>query len=324
MMRLYSFDALKVLSIFMVIVGHVFFYSFHETNNLIWQFIDVVNMAMFMFISGFFSGTPTVKGVLKRLRTLILPTLVVGILYTFIKEKGFESFFTSTMHNGYWFCFTLFCLYIFYWIYCLLEKCFLCKLGNYNRVVFLSVIVILVLIYDKLLFQDNILTNALSIPQFCRYFPFFIYGIFVNKISELKKMLEQNNLLFSISLVGIVIGVYVGPGYTACRLIIAFSYINAMLYFFHFWFAHRRSRWIEYVATRTIDIYLFHFFLLPTYFYVIPDKFNPNQNILLSLTVVSIISAIVLFGTLLMTKFIETSKLLSYLLLGKKVGISKR
>ena len=66
MTRLYSFDALKVLSIFMVIVGHVFLYSFHETNNLIWQFIDVVNMAMFMFISGFFSGTPTVKGVLKR------------------------------------------------------------------------------------------------------------------------------------------------------------------------------------------------------------------------------------------------------------------
>ena len=44
MTRLYSFDALKVLSIYMVIVGHVLFYSFHEANNLVWQFIDVVNM----------------------------------------------------------------------------------------------------------------------------------------------------------------------------------------------------------------------------------------------------------------------------------------
>jgi len=35
------------------------------------------------------------------------------------------------------------------------------------------------------------------------------------------------------------------------------------------------------------------------------------------LTVVGIISAIVLFGTLLLTKFIETSKVLSILLLGK-------
>lgn len=49
MTRLYSFDALKVLSIYMVIVGHVLFYSFHEANNLVWQFIDVVNMPMFMF-----------------------------------------------------------------------------------------------------------------------------------------------------------------------------------------------------------------------------------------------------------------------------------
>lgn len=86
MTRLYSFDALKVLSIFMVIVGHVFFYSFHEANNLMWKFIDVVNMPMFMFISGFFSGIPTGRGVLKRLRTLVLPTLMAGMLYTFIKR----------------------------------------------------------------------------------------------------------------------------------------------------------------------------------------------------------------------------------------------
>lgn len=318
MTRLYSFDALKVWAIFMVIVGHVFLYSFHETNNLMWKFIDVVNMPMFMFISGFFSGIPTAKGVLKRLRTLILPTLMVGMLYTFIEGKEFESFFTSSMHNGYWFCFTLFCLYIFYWVCSLLEKCFqICKLGNYNKVIFLSVGVILVLVCYRFLFQDNIFTNALSIPQFYRYVPFFVYGIFVNKISKLKNLLEQSNLLFTISLVGVTAGVYMGIGYTVCRLVIAFSYINIMLYFFQYWFANRHNRWVEYVATRTIDIYLFHFFLLPTYFFMIPSSFDPNHNILLSLTLVGIISAIVLFGTLLLTKFIETSKMLSFLLLGK-------
>lgn len=50
---------------------------------------------------------------------------------------------------------------------------------------------------------------------------------------------------------------------------------------------------------------------------MIPSSFDPNHNILLSLTLVGIISAIVLFGTLLLTKFIETSKMLSFLLLGK-------
>lgn len=234
MARLYSFDALKVLSIFMVIVGHVFLYSFHEVNNLMWKFIDVANMPMFMFISGFFSGVPTVKGILKRLRTLILPTLMVGMLYTFIKEKELETFFTSSMHNGYWFCFTLFCLYVFYWICNFLEECFQrYKLGNYNKIIFLSIGVILVLVCYRFLFQDNILTNALSIPQFNRYVPFFVYGIFVNKISKLKNLLEQSNLLFTMSLVGIMAGVYMGTGYTVCRLVIAFSYINIMLYFFN-------------------------------------------------------------------------------------------
>lgn len=111
-------------------------------------------MPMFMFISGFFSGIPTAKGVLKRLRTLILPTLMVGMLYTFCKEIEFESFFISSMHNGYWFCFTLFCLYIFYWICSLLEKCFQrCGLGNYNEVIFLSVGVILVLVCYRFYFR---------------------------------------------------------------------------------------------------------------------------------------------------------------------------
>lgn len=50
----------------------------------------------------------------------------------------------------------------------------------------------------------------------------------------------------------------------------------------------------------------------------VSNTFNTNQNILLLLIVVSIISVIVLFGTFLLIKFIETSKVLSFLLLGKK------
>lgn len=105
----------------------------------------------------------------------------------------------------------------------------------------------------RFLFQDNIFTNVLSIPRFYRYVPFFVYGIFFNKIFKLKNLLEQSNLLFTISLVGIMVGVlYIGIGYTVCRFIYKH---NAL--FFQYWVANRHNRWVEYVATRTIDIYSF-------------------------------------------------------------------
>lgn len=139
----------------------MFFYSFHETNNLIWKFIDVVNMAMFMFISGFFWGTPTAEGILKRLRTLILLTLGVGLCYTLMKERRFESF----LHHQ---CIMAIGSVLHYFIFIFLldlqpsRKIFFCRIWTYNKVV-LSIEVILVLVYDRFFFQDDIIVNALSI-----------------------------------------------------------------------------------------------------------------------------------------------------------------
>lgn len=110
-----------------------------------------------------------------------------------------------------------------------------------------------------------------------------------------------------------MIGIYVGSGYTVCRLIIAFSYNKCYAVFFSSRFAKSHNKRVEYVT-----IYLFHFFLLSTSLFSVSNTFNTNQNILLLLTVVSIISVIVLFGILLLVKFIKTSKALSFLLLGKK------
>lgn len=110
--RIFYYDALKAFSIFVVIMGHVLMYSLHETDNILWKFICVVNMAMFMFVSGLLSEKNSLQGCVKRIRTLLLPTLVVGLAYTYIKRHPVPDFFTNLFHYGYWFCFTLFMYYL--------------------------------------------------------------------------------------------------------------------------------------------------------------------------------------------------------------------
>lgn len=165
--RLFQYDALKALSIFLVILGHIFIYTFNQGDNTIVSFINVVNMGMFMFISGFFAGIPTFHGLKKRVRTLLLPTITVGLLYTCIKGGGnFESFLFNQIHLGYWFCLTLFLIYV-------IHLCsFYIGRGIAKRVksgiildVCLILCVLALLLCYALFYHESVPGEALSIPE---------------------------------------------------------------------------------------------------------------------------------------------------------------
>lgn len=321
--RLFAFDALKALSIFLVVMGHVLYFSINSSENLIWQFINVVNMPMFMFISGYFSGSPSAQSIVKRIRTLLLPTFLVGMLFCLCKGISLNSFLTTPMHSGYWFCFTLFCFNLCYW---LLHAGALCvgrrlqiREATHNKLIFSMLIGggILAIVASKLLDFSGAAMSSLSVQQFCMYLPWFFYGIAAKKFERIRNLIIQSNWVFTISFVALSAAIYVGFGYTVTNLIITFAYINVMTYAFNRWFFNARNKVIDYVATRTIDIYLFHYFLLPTCFIAIPETFNPNTNILITLIGVGGISALVMAGTLVFTRFIETSNFLMLVLLGK-------
>lgn len=315
--RILYYDALKAVSIFVVIMAHIFLYSFHETNNMICHFTGAVNMAMFMFVSGLLSGRPTLSGCKRKLRSLLLPTIVVGIIYTLIKGIPVLSFFTNSMHFGYWFCFTLWMYHFFYYLMFKLSN--LLKLSTViQRSGLLGIGVVTLLLISRVIPYENVISHILSLQCFFKFLPYFVYGIIVSSISNLKDQIENNNLIFSLSLLVLFVTTYIGLGNILGNIIIAFSYINVMVYIFNQIFKERKNRVIEYIGKRTLDIYLFHYFLLPSFIIEIPAIFNPDTNILYTLIPIVLLSIIVLFSTLLLTKLIEFSKLFSYLMLGKR------
>ncbi|WP_455188122.1 acyltransferase family protein [Bacteroides congonensis] len=314
--RLFQYDALKVFSIFLVILGHVFIYTFHQFDNLIVSFINVVNMGMFMFISGFFAGKPSLLGLRKRIRSLLIPSITVGVLYSFVKRISFESFIVSDLHLGYWFCFTLFCIYVIHLLSYLIGSIMLRNSTIFVDLCFVICVLILLVCY-ALFYSDCELGRILSIPMLSRFIPYYCYGVILRNNKKLNRFVH-NNSVFTISLIVLLIVFYINPNSTINRLLISFSYINVMVYTFSLWFTDKSNNVISYVAARTINVYLFHFFFLPSLAIFWPKSFCIDSNIVLVLLGVGFIGIVVLLETLLFTKFIETSNFLSLTFFGKQ------
>jgi len=177
----------------------------------------------------------------------------------------------------------------------------------------------MILLISRFIPYDNIVVKSLSLQSFFKFLPYFIYGVSLNIIPEIKEKIESDNIIFSVSFISIFAFAYIGLNSTLCSLIVAFSYINVMVFFFRRTCNNRYNATVEYIAKRTLDIYLFHFFLLPAFVVEMPAVFNPDTNILITLVLIIVLSLIVLLGTLALTKFIEYSKILSFLMLGKRV-----
>ena len=132
--RLKSFDALKLLAIFLVIWGHNFkwFLSIDPIEEPLYRYIYSFHMPLFIMISGFFSLSSMASGVkeflIKKARRLIYPCIVWGFLLWMVYEST-HSFryghdilsFGGLLEDYYWFsdfwflksCFTCFCLAFF-------------------------------------------------------------------------------------------------------------------------------------------------------------------------------------------------------------------
>ena len=83
------------------------------------------------------------------------------------------------------------------------------------------------------------------------------------------------------------------------------------------------SRPLKYVGTRTLDIYLLHYFFLPRFLMPYADQLRACDSHLLEFLVIMAISLIVLAISLLASYFIRLSPFLGHYLFGVKYDVVK-
>ena len=327
--RIEYIDAMRGFTMILVVYSHVCHFCLGDRwmgwNDVFFLF----RLPCFFFISGWlfesYTGTVhSVRSVIKhKFMVQIVPTVIFLLLLA--PPPLFFSRLGATK-GGYWFTFALFVFFLLY----LFSERYLKRWGG----AFALVISVAAFGYDicyNRYFKDmGLLTQALGFLSFItwRYYLFFYIGTWV--------MRHFNEFVRWTGMPVIIMAVVIGFAFFACHphsenlmaayLIFAVGGLLGLTMIFTFFrmFAHdfSKERWLgrslQYVGTRTLDIYLLHYFLLPRFLMRYSETFRAYDSQWMDFFVAMTVSLIVVAGCLLVSYVIRLSPFLGHYLFGVK------
>lgn len=282
-MRLKYIDGLRGFTMFLVVFWHVMSLWFDCRDSLLGAFFRTFRMPMFFFISGFIGykalASFTSDNYLKLLKhkafVQLGPTAIIYVFYCFVMGVNPMKIFHEGL-AGYWFTLALFELFLlFYTISLVCAHVGKSKLQN----IILAVIILFAWIPGLYIahLQDAAprLVKVCSIGHVCSYMPYFCTGLVVRKYQDRSINFITNKYTYAacFSLFAI--------GFLAVNTVIDNKYLHYILLnyllpfcglvsvfniFYHssdfFNSDCRISKAMQFVGSRTLDIYLLHYFFL--------------------------------------------------------------
>jgi fucose 4-O-acetylase-like acetyltransferase len=334
--RINYIDALRGLSMILVVLSHVFLSmspNYWDGNPLA-SVLMSFRMPLFFFVSGFFAyksfdrWTANVVAdiVVRKTRAQVLCTTIFFMLYQMVKHLP-----VFDMVNGYgyfWFTIALFQMFLLYIALNLLSR-----LINRNIVdVCLIALSVISLFFGLYIFKDG-LGVMLSWHQIIIYFQFFATGILVRRHWLKFEKVFDNDAFRTIVILLFVGGCfyfYSGNYHTPATLseyltqgvLHRYAGLFMVLTFFHSrreYFSTDASvaRFLRFTGKRTLDIYMMHMFFMPqlwqTGWFV---QLWPAHMVILKLAVSLAIALGIVSLCLLCSNILRTSHFLEVWLFG--------
>lgn len=351
--RIEWIDALRGFTMILVVFSHMelFGIDYNTKFSGINSFFITFRMPLFFFISGFVSFKCSEVWNFKHYRTKLIgktriqliPTLLFGLLYATLvvtqregitPSEAFILFFNKSLKLGYWFTIALLgMLAIYYTVSFILNKC---KLAT-RQIVLVAIAFILYYLSFKsnTHFEHNTIARLFCLYKTFQYFQFFIFGNLVSCYREKIFRLLDNKYVITIILLFLVSTFIIyyqqsdisqGRMYLSSTKLLAESLaylgvITIIAVFRHYenFFSQNTKigRGLQYIGRRTLDIYLLHYFFIPS----IPQIglfFKSYNNLVLETTTVIALSLLVILFCLIVSNIIRISPLLAHYLFGAK------
>ena len=277
--------------------------------------------------------------VAKKVRIQLLPTIIFFILCVSIRHENIfvtmVEFLSTPAKGGYWFTWSLLHLFLFYYtIQIVLNKFSKSRKIKWDTV-FIIFWCITVLLYFMLFMPSKFIFNTpfwaySSLTQTIKYLQFFIVGILARHYwGQIENIFDSKNFSLFIIIISVVCSLeclkfhnFSLPVEHVIRLVAIYSLVIIVLMFFRFYkdsFSRNTiiGQSLQYIGTRTLDIYLIHFILLP----VLPSigsflsLYRPN--FLLEIVLSLLVSLIVIGGCLIISNILRVSPILSKYLFGR-------
>lgn len=331
--RILYLDSLKGFAIILMVIGHAISWSFDDYKNLfaldnpsdsfkratvIYDFIYSFHMPLFFMISGYLLSFKQgyINIIKKRFFRLMVPYIFTGFLIYLLRG-----------YFGYWFLFSL-------WEVSMLAILFdiLRKTVNKNNFFLIDILLsIFVWVVFKVIFSFQFLNNPIADIKTGVQYPFmmsYLLGYIIKLHDGLKIVEKYKESIFLIFLVTLlihycnfnsqameflqdrVIG-YITPIFGALTFVNIFkSGVPAKL-----------GRAFSALGKKTLEIYVFHVFFVIQLTEIGSFWLNTNIETVFATQVVytSIISSIAIACSLIISSFINRSKVLSFMFLGKKI-----
>lgn len=344
--RLEWIDAMRGFTMLMVVANHVSQTSFGELpkTSAALSLLVLFRMPLFFFVSGFvaykasFSWSLPDTGQLlwKKVRIQLLPTLVFLCAFIVIRQTHFVDSFLAAMRSpykdGYWF--TLVLLYMFICYYAL---SLLIHRLKHQHLVWVGIWLLSIAAYATA-YMPKIFTyptaewmKTSSAIQLVIYFQFFLCGNLAHRYwDRVQRMFDSRWFFPILCVVAFVCCADIlrwhtlrGMWTNLPRTLAMYSTMVVVLMFFRhyeqsFTKATIIGRSLQYIGTRTLDVYLLHFILLPVMPFV-GEWLNANRpNFVLSTVCSLTVSAVVVAFCLVVSNILRISPFYSEHLFGRK------
>lgn len=352
--RLPWLDALRGFTMILVVAYHVAQFSFHENEkaSAALSFLVLMRMPLFFFVSGFLAYKATfswtipnaLKLTWKKFKVQVVPAVVFLCICVIFKMKGdfwdnLIRLLASPTKGGYWFTWVLLQMFIIYYVCCyvgrFLTSCF--RLHSSRFFLLAGAWALSVCAYETLYlpkvftYHKDMFFDYSSFVQTIRFMQFFLLGNIVRRYWDRVEKLFDSSWFFPLVVTLAVVccaeffrwhtlkGIYVNlPRTTAMYALL----LLVVMFFRHYkaWFDYgqQTGRFLSFIGTRTLDIYLLHFLLLPKMPQV-GNWLNANRpNFVLSIVLSVSVALVVIAFCLMASQLLRVSPFLQLYLFGKK------
>ena len=337
--RIEYIDAMRGFTMILVVYSHICHFCLGDSLLGFNAIFFLFRLPCFFMLSGWLfqpvAQRPFVANVRHKFMVQIIPTFIFLLLLApppeFFHQLG-------ALKGGYWFTFVLFEFFILYMLIVRVSK-------RWSSLLALT-IAVASFIYAR--YYSSIQNSAIGILSWVidvlgflsvvlwRFFLFFYIGAWMRRhFDAFIKWTNKPAVIIMITVVFFIIAstphidnlyyeiirFYVG-GITGMIMIFTIFRLLFTFPFLSFWncssIFHHTSSFLQYVGTRTLDIYLLHYFFLPRFLMPYADQLKAYDSHFIEFLMIMGISLVVLALTLLISYIIRLSPFLSHYLFGVK------
>lgn len=320
--RIEYIDRLKGLAILAVVMGHIIYFVFHLSEDLIWGYIYSFHVPLFIFLSGYVISTPPhMLKLIKRMIALLMPAITIGGFLCYVTGHSLLYFVTDDMKLGYWYLFVLAFFYLLLIPFLVNSKCEKVVLRVLIDVGLALGIWIILFLLSRYVLSKNI-TNILSLNSCYNLWPFFILGYLFRKW-DITKEIMRRNWIFSVSLLGYVsikLSLDNGLKMHFIPLIMSFCAIISLICLFG-WRENEHTvldKQLGLIGRNTLDIYIYHYFLLQIISLPLLGKWiSSTENYFIEGILLILLSLSIAYASIVIGKIIKKSRWLDKMIYGR-------